>query len=338
MRKSRLVRYCLAGVLVIAGMFANAGAALTEDCGKVSIASMSWASASVMAEIDKLILSAGYGCDAQLASGDTVPTFTSMRETGQPDLVPELWMNAVAEQLDAAVASGEIIVGAEVLADGGEEGWWIPRYVADAHPEITTVTDALDRPDLFPAPDDEALGAVHSCPPGWGCQISMRNLFRAHEADAKGFKLVNAGTAAELDASIARAHASSLGWLGYYWSPTAMLGRYEMVRLEQVGEHDKQHWDSCTVVVDCENPVINPWPASRVFTVFTNDFIQQAEAAVDYVSKRQWSNMTLNSLLAWMADNQATGNEAALHFLENYEDIWAGWVSEDVRSRVKAAL
>ena len=330
-------QYLLAGVLAIASMLANVGAALTPDCGKVSIASMSWASANVMAEIDKLILSAGYGCDAQLAAGDTVPTFASMRETGQPDLVPELWVNAVGEQLDAAVASGDIIVGAEILTDGGEEGWWIPRYVADAHPEIITVSDALDRPDLFLASDDEALGAVYSCPPGWGCQISMSNLFRAHDAEAKGFKLVNAGTAAELDASIARAHASSLGWLGYYWAPTAMLGRFEMVRL-QAGEHDKQHWDSCTVVVDCENPVTNAWPPSRVFTVFTNGFVQRAEVAVDYVSTRQWSNMTLNSLLAWMDDNQATGNEAALYFLENYEDIWASWVPADVRSRVKAAL
>lgn len=331
------IRHCLAGVLAVAGMLANVGAASADDCGEVSIASMSWASAKVMAEIDRLILSAGYGCDAQLAAGDTVPTFAAMQQTGQPDLVPELWVNTVSEQLDAAVASGKIIVGAEILADGGEEGWWIPRYVADAHPEITTVSDALSRPDLFPAPDDETSGAVHSCPPDWGCQISMSNLFRAYDAQAKGFNLINAGSAAELDASIARAHTNSLGWLGYYWAPTAMLGRYEMVRL-QMGEHDKQHWDSCTVIADCAEPVVNAWPASRVFTVFTDGFAQRAESAVDYVSKRQWSNVTLNSLLAWMADNQATGDEAAHHFLENYEDIWTSWVPEDVLSRVKAAL
>lgn len=330
-------RQCLAGVLVLAGMLSNVEAVQGEDCGEISIASMSWASAKVIAEIDKLILTNGYGCDAQLASGDTIPSFAGMREMGQPDLVPELWINTISDQLDAAVASGQIIVGAEILADGGEEGWWIPRYIADAHPEIITVSDALERPDLFPVSDEEVLGAVHGCPPGWGCQISMTNLFRAYDAQAKGFTLVNAGSAAELDASIARAHANSLGWLGYYWAPTAMLGRYEMVRL-QSGEHDQLHWDTCTVVVDCEEPAINAWPASRVFTVFTEGFKQRAPVAVDYVSKRQWSNTILNSLLLWMADNQATGDEAALYFLQNYEDIWSSWVPENVLSRVKAAL
>jgi len=330
-------RWCLAGVLAIAGLFAGVGAALADDCGEVSIASMSWASADVMAEIDKLILTKGFGCDAKLADGDTAPTVEGMRESGQPDLLPELWVNTIKEELDAAVAAGQIIVGAEVLADGGEEGWWIPRYIADAHPDITTVSDALERPDLFPSSDDEIVGVVYGCPPDWGCQVSMTNLFRAHDAQAKGFTLIHPGSVAELDASITRAHANSLGWLGYYWAPTAMLGRYEMVKL-QAGGHDEQHWQNCTMVVDCENPAINAWPERRVVTIYTEGFAQRAKAAVDYISTRQWNNTTLNSLLVWMADNQATGEEAAHHFLKGYEEIWGSWVSQEARSRVKAAL
>ncbi|GIR66008.1 MAG: hypothetical protein CM15mP70_11150 [Pelagibacteraceae bacterium] len=32
------------------------------------------------------------------------------------------------------------------LSDTGEEGWWIPQYLADANPDIVTVEDALARP------------------------------------------------------------------------------------------------------------------------------------------------------------------------------------------------
>ena len=60
-------------------------------CGKVSIAEMNWASASLMANVDKIILEKGYGCEVELVAGDTMPTFTSMNEKGAPDVAPALF-------------------------------------------------------------------------------------------------------------------------------------------------------------------------------------------------------------------------------------------------------
>lgn len=51
-----------------------------------------------------------------------------------------------------------------------------------------------------------------------------------------------------------------------------------------------------------------------------------------------WSNDTVNKLMAWMTDNQATGEEGAKHFLEENEDIWTKWVSPEVAEKIKAAL
>ena len=60
-------------------------------CGKVTIAEMNWASAELMANVDKIILEKGYGCEVELVAGATMPTFTSMNEKGMPDIAPELW-------------------------------------------------------------------------------------------------------------------------------------------------------------------------------------------------------------------------------------------------------
>ena len=38
----------------------------------------------------------------EIVPGDTMPTFTSMNEKGQPDVAGELWINAVANPLNAA--------------------------------------------------------------------------------------------------------------------------------------------------------------------------------------------------------------------------------------------
>ena len=39
------------------------------ECGKITIADMNWASASLMANVDKVILENGYGCEVELVPG-----------------------------------------------------------------------------------------------------------------------------------------------------------------------------------------------------------------------------------------------------------------------------
>ena len=194
---------------------AGAAAAPAVACGRVTVANMNWQSAEVLAHIDQIILSKGYGCDVELIPGDTMPTLTAMMEKGKPDVAPEAWVNAVREPLDAAVKEGRLHYGAQALKDGGVEGWWIPKYLADANPGIKTIDDALQRPDLFPAPETKGKGAVHNCPSGWNCQITTGNVFKAWDAEKKGFKLIDTGSAAGLDGSIAKAYERKQGWLGY---------------------------------------------------------------------------------------------------------------------------
>ena len=64
-------------------------------CGKITVADMNWASASLMANVDKAMLEA-MGCEIELVAGSTMPTFTSMNETGSARCCPEIWANAMA--------------------------------------------------------------------------------------------------------------------------------------------------------------------------------------------------------------------------------------------------
>ena len=328
----------LACLLLAAGLSGLAGSARAGECGKVSIAEMNWASAGIAAHVDKLILEKGYGCTVTLAAGDTMPTFTSMNERGEPDVAPEMWVNAVRRPLDAAIAKGRLMQLAPILSDGGVEGWWIPKFIADEHSDIRTVQDALTHPELFPAPQDPSKGAVRNCPSGWNCQVSTANLFRALKAGDEGFVLVDTQSAASLDASIADAFEKKEGWLGYYWAPTAILGKYEMVLLSFGVEHDKAEWDACTAVPDCPHPKVNSYPTSDVYTVVTSAFAEKAGIAMDYMKKRQWDNGTIGKVLAWMSENHGTNEDAARHFLKNYPDIWTGWVSPEVAGKVRAGL
>lgn len=312
--------------------------AVAQACGKVTVANMNWQSAEVLAHIDNIILSKGYGCEVELVPGDTMPTLTAMMEKGQPDVAPEAWINAVRQPLDAAVKEGKLHYAARSLTDGGIEGWWIPKYLADAHPDIKTIDDALKHPELFPSAENKKKGAVHNCPSGWNCQLTTGNAFKAWDAAKQGFLLVDTGSAAGLDGSIAKAYERKEGWLGYYWAPTSILGKYEMVKLDAGVPHDKEAWESCNSKAECDKPVKSDWARAEVFTVVTDRFQKAGGPAVGYLNKRGWSNDTVNALLAWMSDNQATGADGAAHFLKTQPEVWSAWVPSEVAEKVKASL
>ncbi len=327
------------GFLVSAMVLLPGAPARAEGCGTISIAEMTWGSAAITAHIDRFILEKGYGCTVTLVPGDTMPTFASMNAEGRPDMAPEIWAASLQRPLDDALRDGRLVETARVLTDGGVEGWWIPRYISEAHPDIKTVQDALKHPELFPSPQDPAKGAVHTCPADWNCQIPTSNLYRALKGDDAGFQLIDSGSAAGLDGSIARAFAEKKGWLGYYWAPTAILGKYEMVKLSFGVAHDRAEWNSCTAVPDCSAPVVNGYPTTDVYTIVTRGFPEKAgPAALAYVSKRQWDNQTVNGVLAHMDQTNGSREDAAHYFLKTFEPVWTTWVPADIAAKVKAAL
>lgn len=332
----RMSLTALAGAAVLA--LAGAQPAAAADCGRVTIADMNWASAEFAAYVDKIILEEGYGCSVELIPGDTMPTSTSMVEKGEPDIAPEIWPNSVKEQIDDAVAEGRLHYAAEILTDGGQEGWWIPQYVKDANPDIVTVEDALARPDLFKHPELPDRGGLYGCPAGWNCQIVTENLFRAFDAEGKGFDLVDPGSGAGLAGSIAKAYEREEAWVGYYWAPTAILGKYPMYKLDFGVEHDPEEWTDCTLVQGCLEPKPNDWPKAKVVSVVTDDFAKRAPEAMQYLGNRAWSNAIANEVLAYMDKNQYPGEDGARYFLKKYEDLWTKWVPADVASNVKDAL
>ncbi len=325
------------GLLLVAALMAP-GLARGADvaCGKVTIAEMTWASAAVAAHVEDIILAKGYGCESEIVPGDTVPTVTSMTEKNEPDIAPEIWINSVREVVEKAVDEGRLKIAGEILSDGGEEGWWVPDYVVKDNPELTTLQAVLERPDLFPDKEEPGMGRFYGCPSGWACQIINGNLYKAYRMKEAGFTLFDPGSGEGLAGVIAGAYERKQPIFTYYWAPTALLGKYPMVKLGGM-THDPATWP-CVVDKDCDDPKPNMYPKSMVISVVTSSFANQVPDAYEFVSNVSWSNAFLNGLLAWKDENQATPRETAEYFLKNHEAVWSAWVPADVTAKVKAGL
>ncbi len=327
--------------LAATGAMLVAAPAAYAECGSFKMAEFDWASGELMANIDKFILEEGYGCEIELVQGGTTQIFASMSEKGSPEIAGELWVNAVRETLDKAVAEGTMKVAVEGPITDLGEGWWVTQEFAEKHPELNTVEKVLERPDLFPDSEDPSKGSFMGCPAGWGCQLINANLYRAYGMEEKGWRLVDPGSAAGLDGSIAKASERSEPWFGYYWSPTAIVGKYGLVKLPFEAEYaGKDNWDGCIALPeqDCENPQKTSWVKSEVFTVVTDDFMEKGGVALDFLSKRIVPGPVMGEMLVYMGEEQATGEDAAIEFLSTKGDVWTKWVSPEVAAKVKAAL
>ena len=329
-------KYLAAAAIATIGM---TGTAFAGECGDVTMAEFNWASGELMANVDKIILEAGYGCNVELIVGGTSAIFASMDGKGEPMIAGEQWVNGVRDLVDAALAAGRLHAVNHGPITGLGEGWWIPAYTAEAHPELKTVLDIVDHPELFPSAEDPSKGAFVGCPAGWGCQQVNISLFDAFNMADKGWVLVDPGSAAGLDGSIAKANERGEPWFGYYWSPTSIIGKYNMhpvpFGVDYAGD---DNWNNCVTQPDCTDVKQTAWTKSEVFTLVTDDFYKNGGAINDYLAARVFPGPVMSAMLVYMADEQAAGEDAAIEFLTRYGDIWTQWVSPEVAAKVKASL
>ena len=75
----KLIKKIMISVMFVLG-FNTYNISANAECGDITIANMNWASANFMAEVDKVILEKGFGCNVELIPGASLPTFSSMQE------------------------------------------------------------------------------------------------------------------------------------------------------------------------------------------------------------------------------------------------------------------
>ncbi|MCU9847575.1 ABC transporter substrate-binding protein [Defluviimonas sp. WL0024] len=321
--KTTVLKAAIAG-----GALALSAQAALAECGEVSITEMNWASAAVVTSVSKFLMENGYGCTVTVVPSSTLPAVTSIAETGEPDIATELWINT-APAYPELESAGKVKTLGDVLSDGGVEAFWIPQYLADEHPELTTMEGILANPALVG-------GKFHNCPEGWGCRVTNDNIVKAWDFEGSGLEVFNHGSGETLAAAIASAYENKEPWFGYYWAPTSVLGKYPMAMVN-IGEFDADT-HACNASADCATPGKSPYPSARVVTAVTTTFADSNPEVAEMMSKVTFTNEQMNEVLAWQEDNKASADEATAHFLTTYKDVWGAWLNDDARGKLAALL
>lgn len=322
------MRKTLVGVVSAAAGLSLMSSVAAAKCGEVQITEMNWASAQVVTAVAKFIMEQGYGCTVKKVPSATTTAVTSLAETGKPDIVTELWVNSTPaySKLEAA---GKVQTAANVLSDGGVEAWWIPKYLADKHPELKTIEGLLKNAKL-------AGGRFHNCPDGWACRKINDNVIKALGMDKK-IEIFNHGSGETLAASIASAYSNKKPWFGYYWAPTAVLGKYPMVMVS-VGKHNADVHKCNASGKECKSPGVSAYPNARVITSMTSDMAKKNPAVFNLMKQLAFTNGQMGEVLAWKKEKKASSDEAAVYFLTKYKSVWGAWLNDEAKKNLAAIL
>ncbi len=294
-----------------------------------------WDSIRFHNDVAKLIIENGYGYETDTTIGSTPATFTGLRN-GDIDIYMETWVQNIQEAYDEAIASGEV-EELSINFNDNAQGLYVPTYVIEGDadrgiepmaPDLKTVKDLAKYPDVFKDIEDTSKGRIYGAIPGWSVDEILRTKVETYGLDEM-YNYFGPGSEAALGGSIVAAYEKGEPWVGYYWEPTWITGMYDLTLLEDE-PFDQELW---------ENGYACEWMPVDVTVTVNKDMKDIAPEVVEFLKNYETSSNLTSEALAFMQENEgSTTEDAAKWFLNENEDLWADWVSEDVATKVKEAI
>jgi len=332
-----------AAAMILGGSVGSAQASYCGDGKTVTFAGIDWESGSFITEVMKTILEKGYDCKVDSIPGNSV-TLEQATANNDVQIFAEEWIGR-SDVWNAASAAGKVKSIGKTFV-GASEGWFVPEYLVkgDASrgieakvPDLKSV-DQLSNPEiveLFKDPEEPSKGRFLNCPSGWTCEgVNTAKL----EAYKLGETYVNfrPGTGTALDAGISSAYLQGEPVLFYYWNPTAIMGKFKLIQLEEP-TYNAECWKELTSASG-KREAGCAFPAVEVAYGINSTFAEEAPEIVSILEKATFPLDEVNASLAYMVDEKADAPAAAARFLKTKGDVWGGWVSPEAKAKIEASL
>jgi glycine betaine/proline transport system substrate-binding protein len=344
MLSAKLKYTLLAAGLMFGGSVTGANAASYCAEGKtVTFAGIDWESGALITEVMKAILSKGYDCKVDSIPGNSV-TLEQATANNDVQIFAEEWIGRSDVWNNAAAAGQVTSVGKTFV--GASEGWFVPEYLVKGDqargvkplaPDLKSVAQLSDPKiaELFKDPEEPSKGRFLNCPSGWTCE-------GVNTAKLEAYKLTDTyvnfrpGTGTALDAAISSAYLQGEPVLFYYWSPTAIMGKFKLVQLEEPA-YNEACWKELTSATG-KRQAGCAFPTVEVAYGVNSTFAKEAPEIIQILEKATFPLEEVNASFAYMVDQKADAVAAANQFLKAKGAVWGAWVSADAKAKIEASL
>lgn len=341
-KKLSIVGSCLLALTILASCSNSSGGASATPSGSggaetgkpipVVFGDAGWDSMRFHNAVAALIGETAYNIEASEVSGSTAITYTGLKG-GDIQVYMETWTDGLPTYQDD-LAEGSIKELAVNYADNAQ-GLYVPRYVIEGDaargiepmaPDLKTVKDLANYPDLFPDPDDNSKGRIYGAISSWEVDKILRLKYEAYGLD-EFYNYMDPGSDSALAAAISAAYEKGEPIVAYYWEPTWITGKYDLVLLQDEPYDETLYYEG-----KCE------YPSMRVTVCVNSEFYAAAPEYCEFLSHYETSSALTAEALSYIQENDASYEDAAHWFLQQHDELLTQWLPSDKAELVRTAL
>ena len=301
--------------LALSGLSA-CGAAKTNSSGgsgsgKVTLTVPSWVGAEANAAVAKYILEHELDTKVETTQLDETVAFDALN-SGKADAILEDWGGA-AKKVSQYVDDKKTIVGAGDLGVTGHIGWFVPKYLADEHPDITDWKNLDKYKKLFETAESGDKGQLLEGSPSYTTNDDA--LIKNLKLD---YKTVYAGSEAAQITQIKENYKAKKPFISYWWTPQWLNSQLDLVEVK-LPEY-KEGCDADAKKVACG------YAKTPLQKYLNADFAKDGGDAAEFLKNFSWTNDQQNEVAAMIANDKMSADKAAEKWVKANKDVWQAWL------------
>ena len=289
---------------------------------------LNWTSAQVQNRIAQYIVEKGYGYPTEVVFGATLPLFQGLRR-GDSHVTMEIWLPNQDEVWEAAQTAGEVISVGESLSRIWQSAFVIPTYMQEQYPELDSVEDLKEERyrKLFASAETGGKARLVSCLIGWACEDVNAAQVESYGL-AEHVYIVNPGDREIANAELFSRYEKREPWLGYQDSVNDPVLMLDLVRLKEP-EYSDECWATTKACA---------YEEATILIAVHPELLTRAPGVVEMLRKWDLSEERYAKLAVWQIEHKASHTDAAIWWLNDSQDVWREWVTDEAAAAIQAAL
>ncbi len=319
-------RIALAGVLIAAALAAcgDDSKSSTNDGGKTSGAAITlavnpWTGAAVNAYVAKAVIEANLGAPVEIIDIDENASWVGL-DDGTIDANLEIWPSGHSADYATYITGKKTVVDMGKLGPQAKIGWYVPKFVVDAHPELATWEGFKDPAlaKLFATAESGDLGQFTMGDPSYvtyDAQI-IENL-------GLPLKYVVAGSEAALLTAIDQSIADQKPLLMQFWKPHWKQAKVDLVEvaLPAITPECEASLAAADGKYACDYPIDELYKAANSGLAAKNPAVFKMLSAMQLTTEQQ------SEIGSFIDGDGMTPEAAAKKWVDANPDVWKAWLA-----------
>jgi len=287
--------------------------------GSVTIAVNPWDGSAANAEVAKAVLEK-QGVKVTLKDIDENAVWAGL-DSGSIDANLEVWPSGHQTDIDTYIKEKKSVVDGGLLGPLGHIGWYIPDFVAQAHPEYKT-WEGLKSPaaaKYFATAETGDKGQFLLGDPSY---VSYdKDIIKNLDLP---FQVVVGGSEATLITTIDKAFKDKTPLLFYFYEPQWAQSKYKLdvVKLPPISKT----CDTSAADQGKDGKYACDYPTDKLMKTVSADLKSKNPKVYEFLKKMNWTSEDQNTVTTYKNADDMSMAAAAKKWVDANPTVWQSWV------------